>query len=413
MLESESARKTAWAMPPNTLLQELEERPRSRVRLHRQTLLCRVRTSWCCLPVLGTAMLLATGQAWCADAATVAAPPLVGQSLTISADTVFRHFDESNGLPTTVITAFAQDGDGFLWIGTQGGLARWDGYRFRNYQAVLGAAGALPNNSVQALYSDPQGRLWIGTDSGLARYDREQDRFTAYPAHAGDVSRSGVSAIMTDGAHGLWVGTPNGLEHFDITRGRYTDLRSNGPGTTALLHSSILSLVREPNGVLWVGTADGLFRRGLAGESFSQYSLPSSNGVAPAILSLCSDSLGHLWIGTSHGALTLDPATGAIREVVENAPVTMLSGERTMVQDEQVPHIIEVSPEVIWLGTSAHGIVAVDARSLKTHRIEHDVALPTSLADDTLMALFRDRAGVVWAGTQLGIDQTAPHAAAS
>ncbi len=94
-----------------------------------------------------------------------------------------------------MISAFAEDGDGFLWVGTQEGMSRWDGYHFRNYQAVLGVAGALPDNLVQVLYSDPQGRLWIGTNAGLALYDRERDQFTTFPTKPGDASRAGIWAI--------------------------------------------------------------------------------------------------------------------------------------------------------------------------------------------------------------------------
>jgi diguanylate cyclase (GGDEF)-like protein len=408
MLEPASARTEAWATP---LIKLPQERTQSRAcpgRVHPPRCVNRL----CRWPLLGAAaLLLVTSPAWGAEKPAYATPPAIGQNLY--GDTIFQHLGDADGLSTSVISAIAQDGDGFLWVGTQGGLARWDGYRFRRYQAVPGAAGALPNNSVQALYGDPRGRLWIGTDSGLARYDRERDRFTPYSSHAGDVSRAGVSSIVTDGTDGLWVGTPNGLAHFDIVHGRYTEFRPGGPGAAALARSSILSLLRDENGVLWIGTADGLFRGDPSGDptekSFTEISLPSSSGAAPSVMSLCGDSLGHLWIGTnSHGALVLDLASGAVREVRESAPVTMPSGERTTLHDEQVQRIVEASPGVMWLGTLAHGIVAVDARSFKTHRITHDVAIPTSLADDAVAALFRDRSGVMWVGTNTGINQTDP-----
>src|SRR5690349_14842349 len=89
------------------------------------------------------------------------------------AETVFRHLDNDNGLPSTAVTSFAQDPLGFIWVGTQGGLARWDGYRFRTYRAGAADAGALPNQFVNTLHVDASGRLWIGTNGGLARYDAD------------------------------------------------------------------------------------------------------------------------------------------------------------------------------------------------------------------------------------------------
>ena len=79
------------------------------------------------------------------------------------ADTVFQHYTTEHGFPSGSVTALAQDGDGFLWVGTQNGLLRWDGYRVRRYVANAKSAGALRDNFIQRLHTDARGRLWIGT----------------------------------------------------------------------------------------------------------------------------------------------------------------------------------------------------------------------------------------------------------
>ena len=94
-------------------------------------------------------------------------------------ETQFSHLDVSNGMPHGVATAMAQDHQGFLWVGTQGGLARWDGYRFRSFQADAQQKTALPDDLVQVLHVDPRGNLWIGTmNGGLARYDATRSATT-------------------------------------------------------------------------------------------------------------------------------------------------------------------------------------------------------------------------------------------
>src|SRR3954452_9283292 len=83
------------------------------------------------------------------------------------ADTGFQHLVRDNELPNAAIpTSATQDGDGFLWIGSQNGLARWDGYHFRIYRADPGKQGDLPDNFIQTLLTDARGVLWIGTTSG-------------------------------------------------------------------------------------------------------------------------------------------------------------------------------------------------------------------------------------------------------
>jgi ligand-binding sensor domain-containing protein len=205
----------------------------------------------------GIAVLLVgmTGRAVCAAAPSQKAP-----AETSYADTVFEHLTERDGLTTPVVEAFGEDGDGFLWVGTQEGMSRWDGYHFRNYQAVLGVAGALPDNLVQVLYGDPQGRLWIGTNAGLALYDKTRDQFTTFPTKPGDASRAGVWAIKTDGAHGLWVGTPAGLTHFDIPSGRFDGFHPEAGVGAVLAAAPTHAVLRDASGVLWVGTEKGLFR---------------------------------------------------------------------------------------------------------------------------------------------------------
>ncbi|MEN9867280.1 MAG: hypothetical protein RL748_2870, partial [Pseudomonadota bacterium] len=128
-------------------------------------------------------------------------------------DTVFQHVDTEHGMPNASVTALAQDGEGFIWVGTQDGLARWDGYRFHNYQPRSQDRNSLPGNLVFALHTDSKGRVWVGTaSSGLARYERSIDGFV----RINGISQASVFAIEDDGAGGIWAGTwGGGLNHVD------------------------------------------------------------------------------------------------------------------------------------------------------------------------------------------------------
>jgi len=104
--------------------------------------------------------------------------------------------------------------------GTQGGLARWDGYRFRRYLADPAKAIALPGNFIQTLHTDRKGNLWIGTlSAGLALYDRKQDRFITTTAGPKGLSHVSVRAITDDHNGGVWIGTEGGLDHLDSKTG--------------------------------------------------------------------------------------------------------------------------------------------------------------------------------------------------
>jgi len=121
------------------------------------------------------------------------------------ADVALQPIAKDRELPNAAFPyALAIDGDGFLWMGTQNGLARWDGYRFRIYAATSGRAGGLPDNQARLLHTDAAGRLWIGTMSGLARYDRAHDRFISYRTSAKRPSGFHVDAFA-DGPMNEWT----------------------------------------------------------------------------------------------------------------------------------------------------------------------------------------------------------------
>lgn len=164
--------------------------------------------------------------AWLAGAVAVLffspSTGFAGQRWSQLEDAVFHHITAEQGLPNTIATAFAEDSQGFIWVGTQGGLSRWDGYRFRTYQPQAGDEGSLPNPIVQTLRLDAAGRLWIGTSGGLARYDAVTERFVRYATGAQRLASPLVLSLADDGAGGLWVATAAGLDHLHTTSGAVT-----------------------------------------------------------------------------------------------------------------------------------------------------------------------------------------------
>ncbi len=309
------------------------------------------------------------------------------------ADPVFQHLAHDNELPNSAIpTAIAQDADGFLWVGSQNGLGRWDGYHFRAYRADPARPGTIPDNFIQSLLADSRGRLWIGTTSGgLARYDREHDRFVVYPVGENGLSHVSVRTIVEDGEGGVWVATEGGLDHVmpDATHIRHLRHRDDDPDSVP--DDRIRGLLRDRHGTLWVGTASGLARLDKGSTRFATVSLPAPPGKLPVPWSFLEDSSGRIWIGTiRQGAYVIDPRTHAATAVTESG------ADRSTLFNEGVSTIVETNPGLIWLGTLGHGIVTVDVGTGTTRRIRHDPTEPASLADDSIQALFRDRSGLIW-----------------
>ena len=299
------------------------------------------------------------------------------------------------------VTDLIQDGDGFLWIGTQYGLSRWDGYQLRNYVGDMASPGALPDNYVLGLHVDAQQRLWVGTSAGgLVRYDAQTDRFVAALAAGAALSRKSVHAMLDAGPGLLWVGTGAGLDLLDTRSGtvqRHAVLaRAQG-----LPDCAVQSLRRDATGGMWIGTDQGLFRRHSGSERFVKVELPAEEGT-PFVARLLLDSEQRLWVGTrSHGAFVVE--AGAVDAVPLDRRSRAAGAGTTGVAKAGILFMAEAAPGDVWLGSDGGGILRVDTRSWEVRRVRHRPDSASSLPDDGISGIYRDRSGLLWVATDMGL----------
>ncbi|HVO48481.1 MAG TPA: two-component regulator propeller domain-containing protein [Steroidobacteraceae bacterium] len=317
-------------------------------------------------------------------------------------DTVFQHLARDNELPNSATpTAVSQDRDGFLWIGSQNGLARWDGYHLRVYRSEPGKPGALPDNFIQTLLTDSRGILWVGTTSGgLARFDREHDRFVVYPVGRDGLSHVSVRAIAEDGDGGVWVATEGGLDHVRPDSSPIAHMRHSDRDLDSLPDNRVRGLLRDRAGTLWVGTATGLSRLERGSTQFVPVPLPIAHGKLPSPWSFLEDSAGRIWVGTLRQGAYVIESRNAPAKLVEE-----LDTAHAALQNEGVSAIVETVPGQIWIGTFGRGIVAIDTATGHSRRIRHDAVLPASLPDDSIQAMFKDRAGTIWICTDRSVSR--------
>ena len=130
-------------------------------------------------------------------------------------DLVFEHYNEINGLSNNSIRSIVQDNNGFLWLGTFGGLNRFDGYDFKEYKSSENTRNTFQDNDIAAMIYDNLNHLWIGTNNGLTKYDIAKSTFKTY--HANKKSKNTlvgnkIRALFIDKSKRLWIGTKdNGL----------------------------------------------------------------------------------------------------------------------------------------------------------------------------------------------------------
>ncbi len=271
------------------------------------------------------------------------------------------------GLPQTSAQAITRTRDGYLWVGTQEGLARFDGVRF----VVFGPSNeaGIPNKHITALHVDRAGRLWIGTRSGIAVLDNGV--FRAF-GKTDALVHANVRVIADDPARRVWIGTEDGL--FLVEGERVREFNTD----SGLRDNSIRALETDADGVMWVATAAGGLHR-LAGDRFDTQHLAPGQSDEP-VSALRAGPDGALWVGTGTGALYRSSDRGF--ELL--APGGRLGAAvRALLFDHDGN---------LWIGTLGGGLVrwrggAVD--SLASGYFSHS----------DLRALYEDDEGSLWIGS--------------
>jgi diguanylate cyclase (GGDEF)-like protein len=311
---------------------------------------------------------------------------------------IFRSVGE---VPGGSVTALTEDRDGYLWVGGESGLSRWDGYRFHSYTPDAHTPGW-----VNVLHTDHQGRLWIGTNSGgLSRYEAAGDRFVTYPAGPEGLSANSVSSLADDGADGLWIGTVGGLDHRIDRTGTVEHFRHDVRVPGSLPDNLVSAVLRDHNGTLWVATGGGLARRDPGSGEFVAVPLAGGDGQRPLPSTLFEDSGHRLWVGTHRqGVYVIAPD----RRRASPFRLHGTSEAESLLEAADVRAINEVRGGELWFGTFNHGVISVDMATGQLRWMHNDPTVPTSLPEDSVFAIYCDRSGLAWVGTLSGLRRTDP-----
>ena len=279
---------------------------------------------------------------------------------------------QEHGLPQDTIRAITQTKDGYLWLGTDEGLAQFDGYDFVVFNKEN---GALPSNSVGALYAARDGRLWVGTPGGLTVYrDR---KFVTYTKKDG-LADSFINSITEDGAGAIWMSAGSFVSRFE--KGKFTNF---SPGPKLPIESPrVVYLGRD--GAVYVAGFSGVAKR--EGDRFVSVMKPAEVG-GDIVITLTQDHVGNLWVAGPSGLMMRTPS-GKVR----------IFQTKDGLPDNFVRSLWEDRDGKLWAGTNG-GL----ARLENGRFVSNPVA--TAHERDWVRCIYEDMEGNLWVGMNSGLNR--------
>ena len=294
----------------------------------------------------------------------------------------FNHIGARQGLAQNTVGAILQGDKGFIWLGTQGGLHRYDGYHLKRFHHEASRTDSLPDNVISALASDGRGHLWVASKvGGLVLFDPENNR--VLPAPGPWVGRlSGITAMAGGGGKQLLIGDYDAI--VSVAPGyRKAHTVWKTVGNDPLAATEIAQCGQSNTFYALHGTLLISIGNDAAHTHAVQIDQPDAHTL------LCRRN-GHLLLGTDHGVYKLDPATGKTTRIWpgkgDPAPSTIVNA------------LAEDHAGRIWAAIESVGLLELDAHEQHPRLLKPHPDIPGSLPDENIHKLYVDRSGLVWTG---------------
>ena len=323
----------------------------------------------------------------------------------------FDHYNDNSGLSHNSIRHIVQDKHGFLWIGTFSGLSRFDGYEFKTYLSTSDGPNKINNDDITALEFDEElNNLWIGTRKGLTLLDLDTYQFTTFLNEAGNSNSlpdEEIRSVYIDDHQRVWVGTKDqGLYLF--YRDKLQFVKVNLPD-----FEYIKEIFEDSSGNIWIGSFSTASVAKITLDSNGEIqqtstytlSVPNSKEINPYLNFIYEDDKKDIFVGTRKGLYKLNEK----KHKFENLYIT-----NNETRDALGPYFVSVAQAPsgeYWVGTLGGLLVCNQLEDIANGDFKRYYSVlsdQTSLVDNLVSALYFDVSGILWIGTEDGLDKYDP-----
>ncbi|NQZ07739.1 MAG: response regulator [Algicola sp.] len=298
---------------------------------------------------------------------TVFAP--FAQSTAQPTDLRFKNYSVDDGLSQIIAQTVYQDKLGFIWVGTEDGLNRFDGYQFKHYKHDPQNPQTLSANNIGRIIEDATGSMWVQTPAGLDRYHPKTDSFErldrSHPEFL-SVFNHNIRQLLTDSSGLIWAATTQGLIRFNPTNNALKKYQHQALDPNSLGDDWLWTLFEDNNNTLWIGSyGGGLIKYNRNTDDFSHYPLRDEELVG-------------------HAALNSQRAN-------------------------RITSIAQTSDDTLWLGTYGAGLFEFDKSSANFVQHPHQPKSPNSLRRSKIWDILIDNNDNFWVRSEAGLDRFDVH----
>lgn len=314
--------------------------------------------------------------------------PINKLSYAQSKNLIFNNINIEQGISQSTIEDIFQDSEGYIWLGTNDGLNRYNGYEFKiyNYEEYQ---NSISHNGITDITEDKYGNIWVNTVSGVNKINKKTEKISNYTEINGKIKEDSTTEIIVTKDNNILVGTYEGLNIYNAKEDRFDVILEEKDG---ILSSCIYSIDEDTNGNIWIGTELGLNKLSKDFKVLETYT--SESGIYNIF---CDDENGFVWAGSdSSGLLKIDTKTKEVTQYINDIE------DENSIPANQVGAIIRDSKGNLWVGTT-NGLARYNEKNDSFDVYKNKVYDKNSLVYNDVRSIIEDREGVLWVGTYSGI----------
>lgn len=317
----------------------------------------------------------------------------------------FRHITVEDGLAQNYISGFAQDKKGFMWIGTNDGLNKYDGKKITTFKANIDDSTTITHSSIRCLYIDNDDNLWGGTaGGGMFKINLKTQQVTNYlpdSTNSNSISNGYVNAIIETTPGKLYIATFDGLNEFDKKTETFTVHKTEGKNSIPFLSNNLRYMSADKEGHLWCSNPNkGVTEYDPKTGTCTYYTADSKIKIAGNTpKAIFCDSRGLVWVsGWAFGTTVIDKKNN--RSYIPTDTTT--NPIKNIREASLVSAFYEDNEKNIWFATAEHGLGKFDALDYSATLFENNKDDQETINDNTTFSIFQDRSGLIWCGTWKG-----------